>query len=192
MILKNNLYILTGGPGSGKTTLIEQLKGMGYGCMSEVGRKIIKEQLAAGGAALPWSDVAGYAHLMLHYSIHDYLHVSGDGDVCFFDRGIPDVLGYTELIGLPNRQEFVDSVAGFRYNPTVFILPPWEQIYQTDSERKQDFELATRTYQAMKEVYTMYDYRLVEVPCLPVAERAAFILNRIESNSEKAYEEHSR
>jgi predicted ATPase len=49
-------FVITGGPGSGKTTLIEALGARGLRHMSEAGRAIIQDQLAIGGSALPWAD----------------------------------------------------------------------------------------------------------------------------------------
>ena len=181
MTVKNNFYVLTGGPGSGKTTLIEQFRGMGYNCVSEAGRKIIKEQLALGGSALPWLDATSYSELMLQSSIQDYTRLSNEIDLFFFDRGIPDILGYVELINLSNKDVFVEAAESFRYNSTIFILPPWEDIYSTDAERKQNFELAVQTYDAMKDVYNRLGYELVEVPCLSVEARTRFILDKIKN-----------
>lgn len=73
--IKNNFYILTGGPGSGKTSIIETLREIGYDCVPEVGRKIIKEQITLNGDALPWSDTEKYSNLMLSYSIQDYMNL---------------------------------------------------------------------------------------------------------------------
>ncbi len=179
MILKDSFYVLTGGPGAGKTTLIEQLTKKGYNCIPEVGRKIIKEQLSFGGTALPWSNTDNYANFMLQYSLQDYISHYSEMRICFFDRGIPDILGYAELINMPNQALYINSVENFRYNSTVFILPPWEDIYIMDSERKQDFKLATTTYNTMKKVYEEYGYNLIEVPCMSISERINFIIDRI-------------
>ncbi|WP_292009487.1 AAA family ATPase [Chryseobacterium sp.] len=136
MIIKNNFYILTGGPGSGKTTLIEYLKKRGYHCVSEVARKIIQMQIASSGKALPWDNIPEYSQLMLQYSLQDYLSLSQETDIYFFDRGIPDVLGYVKLVNLFEQDEYIKCVENFRYNTDVFILPPWKEIYKTDTERK--------------------------------------------------------
>lgn len=179
MKTKSNFYIFTGGPGSGKTTLINGLDKMGYNCVPEVGRKIIKEQIFCGGMALPWLDTKEYSDLMLQESIRDYCFFSEFTELCFFDRGIPDVLGYASLINLPDKEMFVYSVKEFRYNSTVFILPPWREIYKTDHERKQSFDLAIATYNSMKNIYEEYGYKLIEIPFKSVSERIDFVLNEV-------------
>lgn len=179
MKIKNNFYIFTGGPGSGKTTLTDELSKMGYCCVTEVGRKIIQEQILNNEDALPWMDTKKYSDKMLQYSIQDYMDLFESGEIYFFDRGIPDILGYSELINLPDRKEHYKATKDYRYNPTVFIFPPWKEIYKTDGERKQDFELAVATYQCIWKVYDEAGYNLIELPCVSVQERIDFILNKI-------------
>ncbi len=174
--MKNNFFILTGGPGSGKTSLINQLADMGYVCIPEVGRKIIKEQIINGGNALPWGDTKKYSELMLIKSIQDYTTFQNSENLCFFDRGIPDVLGYINLVKITQKQKYMDVVKKYRYNSTVYILPPWKEIYQNDKERKQDFKEAVATYSMMKEVYTAAGYLLQEIPHGTVEERTSYLL----------------
>ena len=50
----SRFIVLTGGPGSGKTTLIEALRRLGLATAPETGRAIIREQVAIAGPALPW------------------------------------------------------------------------------------------------------------------------------------------
>ncbi len=45
----NNFYIITGGPGVGKTTLLEELKNRNYQIVPEIARELIKEQQANNG-----------------------------------------------------------------------------------------------------------------------------------------------
>ena len=57
--------VVTGGPGSGKTTLVEALRAQGLAAMPEAGRAIIQDQVAIGGTALPWADRLAFSELML-------------------------------------------------------------------------------------------------------------------------------
>jgi predicted ATPase len=87
--LSETRFIITGGPGSGRTAIIEALRLRGYCCVDEVGRKIIQEQMRIGGDAVHWGGRAKYLELMLSRSIADYDRVAGKAGAIFFDRGIP-------------------------------------------------------------------------------------------------------
>ena len=58
-------HVITGGPGSGKTSLIDALARAGHAHTVEAGRAIIQDQRAIDGPALPWRDPLAFAELML-------------------------------------------------------------------------------------------------------------------------------
>lgn len=174
-----NFFVITGGPGSGKSSLIEALRGRGYPHSVEAGRGIIKDQVMIGGHALPWDNRSLFAELMLCREIRSYHLASESRGTVFFDRGVPDVLGYLRLSNLAVPGYMQKAAELFRYNQRVFIAPPWKEIFQPDRERKQDFAEAVRTYGAMVAIYSDLDYQLVEIPCVPIEERVEFILNEV-------------
>ena len=57
----NRFHVLTGGPGAGKTTLVEALHEKGFATTHEAGRGVIREEMQAGGDALPWLDREEFA-----------------------------------------------------------------------------------------------------------------------------------
>ncbi|UHO40650.1 AAA family ATPase [Chryseobacterium capnotolerans] len=176
-----NFYILTGGPGAGKTTLLDGLRQAGFTTVPEEGRKIIKEQLSAHGNGLPWIDKEFFAELMFDASVDAYqkiLHTSGS-DPVFFDRGIIDTIGYLKLENIPVPEEMKTTAREMKYNKNVFILPPWPEIYENDSERKQTPEIAQHTFEYMYETYQEYGYHVIEVPRLTIEQRVKFILNTL-------------
>jgi predicted ATPase len=65
------------------------------------------------------------------------------------------------------------------YCRKVFIFPPWEEIYENDAERKQDFIEAIATYREMVNAYIKFGYELIEVPKVSVKERAQFIVSEM-------------
>lgn len=169
--------VITGGPGVGKTTLLEALVHEGYPVVPEAARTIIQQQLAIGGTALPWENKEYYTDLMLVSSISDYCNIQDrhKGYPCFFDRGIPDALCYAEMIGYCIPEATLRHALAFRYHPVVFILPPWDEIYRTDNERKQSWAEAEHTYHRLKAVYSRYGYEVLDVPKERVADRMRFV-----------------
>ena len=135
--------------------------------------------MAIGGRALPWSDTILFAELMLSWEMRSYHIAEQSSGPVFFDRGVPDVLGYLRVLGAPIPDHMRRAAKTFRYDRTVFLAPPWREIFCQDRERKQDFDEAVRTYESMVAIYTELDYELVEIPRSPVEERVAFILRSI-------------
>jgi predicted ATPase len=169
-------FVVTGGPGSGKSSLLDALEQAGYSRSVEAGRAIIRDQVAIGGLALPWADRDAFAELMLAREMRSYRQAERAEGPVFFDRSVVDVIGYMRLEGLAVPDHARKAAETFRYHRRVFIAPAWEEIYTGDAERKQNFEEAARTEKAMREVYTAYGYDLVELPRVPVKERVEFVL----------------
>ena len=165
--------VLTGGPGAGKTTVLEALAAQGMATRREAGRAVIRAQSAAGGDALPWGNRLAFARAMAE------IDRSAWGDAApgrtVYDRGLIDVIGYLRLEALTVPDDLATMAAAHRYD-SVLILPPWPAIYATDAERRQTPEIAERTCAVMDRTYRDFGYAPIEVPRGPVAARAAFIL----------------
>ncbi len=179
--MNRSFYIITGGPGVGKTTLLNSLEQAGYHIIPEDARRIIQEQMSLGGEGLPWKNKSYYTSLMLDASVTSYLKALQlySRTVCFFDRGIPDVLCYARMEKLPLASEVQTMTERYTYHPKAFILPPWLDIYATDSERRQTWEEACLTFKEMKKVYRKCGYQIIEVPKDTVENRRNFVLQVI-------------
>lgn len=180
-IMNNSRFIvLTGGPGAGKTTIIDELVRRGFSCAEEIGRKVIKEQMAIDGDALPWKNKALFRDYMMAYEIKSYESSQNQEGLVFFDRGIVDVFGYSKLEEIEITQELMMACHRYGYNKFILILPPWESIFTNDTERKQDFSEAVSTYEEMVKAYAEFGYDLIEVPVGSVDERVKFILTTVQ------------
>jgi predicted ATPase len=158
-------------------TLVDALQREGFACSIEAGRAIIQHQQAMDGPAL--RDPVLFAELMLSWEVRSHemaRHLPGP---VFFDRGVPDVAGYLRLMKLPVPAHVEQAAALFRYNRRVFVAPPWAEIFAPDAERKQTFDEATRTYEAMVTAYTGFGYDLIELPRCGIAERVAFLRAKV-------------
>lgn len=179
---KHHFYVITGGPGVGKTTLLKELESRGYPVVQEVARQLIREQQQMHGEALPWKNRALYKQMMFDRSIAAFQQLDEsnlNNQPVFFDRSFLDTLCYCRLIGAEISKEMKTYAENWTYNPMVFFLAPWEAIYQKDEQRKQDWEEATKTYVQMIETYLEFGYQTLEVPRTDVISRADFVLEAI-------------
>lgn len=154
--------IITGGPGTGKTTLLKLLEENGYPCHPEVSRRIIKEQLAKGTNLLPWDDLVNFSYLVNEGQIEQFKNA--EPGICnFYDRGVPDVLAYLRKENI-NEKEIEKTAEVYKYHPTVFVLPPWPEIYGTDNERREDLNAMIEINNKLVEVYKDFGYKVIVLP----------------------------
>lgn len=179
--MSEHLTVVTGGPGSGKSSLLEALARRGVRTMPEGGRAIIRDQVRIGGHALPWADRAAFAEQMLGWDLRSYHEASSQPGPVALDRGIPDVVGYLTLCGLPVPEHMRTAAMLYPYNRRVFLAPWWPDIFGQDAERKQDAAEAERTCQVMAETYTHLGYEVVELPLTGIEQRADFVLRHLQS-----------
>lgn len=182
IVSKPNFFLFTGGPGVGKTTLIEHLRTRGERCIEETHRRVIREQVAAGGSALPWLDVQAYGERTAREDIAIFDSMVDVEDRVFFDRGIPDT-GGPDFTPPPWH---LKALRTRRYNRAVFVPPPWFKIYGQDTERKQTFDEAVQVHQLILDHCRALGYAPVILPLASVEARAEFVLTVADQVSTKA------
>ncbi|WP_235439119.1 AAA family ATPase [Candidatus Rhodobacter oscarellae] len=163
--------MITGCSGGGKSTLTQALARAGYATVPEPGRRIVKEERAGSGRALPWVDPEGFARRALEMATRD---LEGAGAVdTFFDRGTLDAhVALHHLTGAPVPGEWP-------YSQPVFCVPPWREIFVNDAERMHDFGVAEAEYRRILTALGASEVQYHIVPKLSVEERLAFVLERI-------------
>ncbi len=168
--------VVTGGPGTGKTTLLLALRDRGHTIVEETARGVIRARRAEGLPPRP--SPREFAETILRRDVEQYERHSGD-TLVFFDRGILDALGML-VEAAPERLAECESIASrYPYHGTVFVPPPWEDIFTTDAERDQMFADAVRVHEGLVAWYDRFGYRVCEVPRLPVDERCEFVLSAL-------------
>ena len=177
------LFVLTGGPGSGKTTLLAALAEAGLATMPEAGRAIIRDQIRIGGSGWHGQDRRLFAELMLGWEMRSWHAAQAVEGPVFFDRGIPDVIGYLSLYEGHVPAHVTRAARLYRYHPTVLLAPPWAEIFEQDEDRGQDFDEAVATAQAMEQAYAEAGYDLLPLPLAPVAERVDFVLDLLDRSA---------
>ena len=177
-MFEKQIYIITGGPGFGKTALIEGLRKCGYLCSGEFARDLIESQLNSGGDILPWKNPKLFQQEVLTKRINFFESVAGKA-IAFADRGIPDQLAFAHYHGFGAPKILSESTMKYRYAPYVFVTPPWKEIFENDLIRTESFEESARIHQTVLDTYIDLNYQVIELPLLPVRERLQYLIQTL-------------
>ncbi len=91
---KQKKIVLTGAPGTGKSTIIYELEKRNYHCMHEISREVTLEAQKNGTAQLFLTEPLLFSDMLLKGREQQYQRASKlKNKLVFFDRGIPDVHG---------------------------------------------------------------------------------------------------
>lgn len=177
--MQKKIIVIIGGPGSGKSTIIDALIAKGHCCYPEISREITLKAKKEGVDQLFLENPLLFSKLLLEGRIKQYQNATEEPhEIVFLDRGIPDVLAYMHYIG-DECPTYFDEACKTHIYSKIFILPPWEEIYLSDEERYENFEQANLIYHFLKETYQNYGYDLIEVPKNTIDNRILFILDKI-------------
>ncbi|PCI85892.1 MAG: hypothetical protein COB24_11550 [Hyphomicrobiales bacterium] len=171
------IFALTGASGAGKSTIIAELKRRGFNTQQEIGRELVREQLAQNGKTLPWLDMAAFRELLFHRSLALFDQLYNDNGVCFFDRSFIDAIASFRVTNEAVPQQYLAAAKARQFANPILICTPWSEIYQQDAERKHKFEYALKDHQANIETYQDFGYNFLKIPQLPVKKRVDFILS---------------
>jgi len=177
--MSKEIVVLIGGPSSGKTTLIDALKAKGHICYPEVSRAIIKEAQEQGIAQLFLEKPLLFSELLLEGRKKQFFDAQlENSDIIFIDRGLPDILAYMHYIGDAYPAFFDETCQTHRYTK-IFVLPPWKEIFISDTERYENYEQAVLIHHHLEETYRKYGYDLIEIPKDTVENRVTFVLDKL-------------
>lgn len=177
--MKTKKIVITGGPGTGKSSIIRNLESQGHECLHEISRQVTLEAQKQGIDQLFLDKPLLFSEKLLQGRIVQ--HKEADmlpASTVFLDRGIPDVIAYMEYFRTSYPEEFINACHHHLYDQ-VFILPPWPEIYISDNERYESFNESRRISTYLLKTYESYGYKPIEVPKAPIKERTAFILENI-------------
>lgn len=120
-IKTTNWYVITGGPSTGKTTVINLLSERGYKTTIEHARHYIDTMKDEGNTVEEIRANKRQFQLgVLDMQIDQEAELS-PSDIVFLDRAIPDAMAYYQFLDLEYDQKLLDAVQQASYKK-IFIL----------------------------------------------------------------------
>jgi predicted ATPase len=176
----NNWYVITGGPSTGKTTIIEELSRRGHTTFPEAARTVIDEALKNGISVEQLrSDEKKFQDQVT--KLKQQIEASHNTDtLTFFDRGMHDTLAYFRHYDFPVDDWTNRLLDKSRYKK-VFLLEPISK-YKKDYARVENEHFRNNITQLLHDAYTEYGMQPIIVPAIGLENRIKFILDAVKSD----------
>ena len=176
---KNKRIVLAGGPSTGKTSVLNELKKLGFVCYDEAARDILSDYSSKGSSFK--LDPIKISREILSKRDNDYndaSRISCKNDIIFYDRGVHEITAYLRFINQSNDY-WEELLKNYKYD-VVFIFPSWKEIYTKDDNRIEEYEEAMKISPFIYQIYDESSILSVEVPNMSVKERVEFIMNNFQ------------
>ena len=166
-------FILTGTPGSGKTSILRQLEREGFGVVEEAATDVIAREHAQG-IAEPWTRPAFIDAIVNLQHWRERLAAAAPVDVQFHDRSVfctaalATYLGYEASEGL--TQELARLAREAAFQKRVFFISNLGFVTPTEA-RRISFEEALRFERIHEETYRSHGFDLVPIAPAPLEQR---------------------
>jgi predicted ATPase len=173
----NNWYVITGGPATGKTTLLAELEKLGHVVVPEAARTLIDQALAKKITVKELrSDEKHFQENVVR--LKEKIESEHDTNVLtFFDRGIHDTLAYMRYYNFKVEKWIERLMKKTRYKK-VFLLDPLP-TFHNDYARTEDYDFTKRLHKILDNVYSDYGMKPIHVLIASPKIRAKFVLDQI-------------
>lgn len=172
-VIKKQRIVLTGAPGTGKTSIIEGLQSRGFHIIPEPARTVIDLYKKYLPELLPHLSIENREKFQLIIQ-NEAIKNFDENTHGVFDRSIIDEIGYRNRYKISISDELIEAANKKRYDK-IFIFPIWEEIFTNDDVRSETLVESTIIGDYLHKAYTDYGYTPIIVPKMSVIDRINFI-----------------
>jgi predicted ATPase len=176
-------FILTGAPGSGKTSILHALAAAGYAVVGEAATDVMTQRLGMGDAE-PWTDPRFIERIAALQRHRLDTPVPPGVTVQVHDRSAVCTLALARYLGHPVPPLLAQEVArvsrGGLFDRRVFFIRPIG-FCQPTAARRISYAESLEFERVHEAEYRRLGLELVDIPAAAVAERAAAICAHIMS-----------
>ncbi len=170
--------MVTGGPGTGKTSILLGLELQGEYIVREAARDYIAYQHANG--VLRPTDMDDFEQQVLELHLLRESRIPQSVQRVFLDRGKPDQLAYSDLFGYP-LPDHLRKIAQSTNYTRVFIVEFWNSDWTKIATNSEEQETAKLIELRLVETYKRLGYDLIYVPPGKLVDRLHFVLDVVNS-----------
>lgn len=160
------VYVLSGAPCTGKTTIIQKLKNKGYKTLEEGAAKIGKK---AKETEKKFDD------LLFEFRKNQLEKIRHKQEIFFSDRSIIDGIAFSKIKNHKVPDKILNYLEKTKYSK-VFIMEPLG-FYESNENRQFPKEKQNPIHKTLIKTYQTFGYDPILVPAKSAKERTDFILS---------------
>lgn len=171
--------VITGGPGTGKTSVINVLKKK-YQVLPESARLVLQRNKLFKHENAKQAAGKAFQEAIWNLELNHYKKAQrSKSKYVFFDRGFFDGFAYAKLQHLKNLHKEISEGKKIKYD-YIFVLNPLPlKYYANDKIRAENYKEGLKIHKLIISTYRKYGYKPIFVPFDTIENRAKFILKKI-------------
>ncbi len=173
--------VIDGGPGTGKTSIIKDLRKKGYNVAPEAARVVLKRKEYRENPFLTKKQITKIQSEIWKLSIKYYQSSlkKRKNHILFFDRGALSGLSYMILSRVKIPKYMIEQAKLILYDYVFIVKPLPKELYVKDSVRRESYYQSLKIHRQIVKSYRKFGYKPIIIPFAPVKKRTEFILQRI-------------